>query len=459
MAYYDSFVKVNKPASVKWKDDFQALANKEFEDSPTYQTDIEEEVEFGTLIFEPIEARLTSLIDPHSGLRIAGDFAKLIFKDGDYKPPLGTRYRFDDNIWIVYSIANQRAVTSHVYIRRCNNTLSSQDEYGNIHREPCYIDYNLNETQLSENELLDVPSGRLNVYCQLNQWTKDIDVDNRYIFGEDVYRVRYRSKYDRRNTFDNDSCKLLTFYVNQDNKATDDNFELQVANFKDYKYSIECIDSVDNVVGTTIQLYPTVLKDGEEVTEEVFYQTSNSNIVTVSKTGECTFISEGETSITIRMKNFPVCKKVIQIVIPQEETGETEETEITDTTKKAAKKKSTTQVVTKNPAVYIYPNVNKIKLNNSIEYKIIGDYDFSISVETTLPNKYYKFNYLGDNRFIIKNMKPSSTPIYVVYYSGNDRPSIIDKYISHELEFTDNYCSEQDGIVFGIYKIELGGIV
>lgn len=96
-------------------------------------------------------------------------------------PELGTRYRFDNNIWMVFSTDNIKTDTSSAYLRRCNNVLTIEDKYGNIHQEPCYIDYKITESQLFKEWTLDVPQGRIYVTCQLNQHTQDVDINKRYI--------------------------------------------------------------------------------------------------------------------------------------------------------------------------------------------------------------------------------------------------------------------------------------
>ena len=46
----------------------------EFDDSSTVQDDIEEEIEFGTLEFRHIRARVTTLIDVKTGQRDGDNF-------------------------------------------------------------------------------------------------------------------------------------------------------------------------------------------------------------------------------------------------------------------------------------------------------------------------------------------------------------------------------------------------
>ena len=192
MAYYDGFMACNHARPKQyWKEQLQEMVNQEFENSSTVQYDIEEEVAFGTLEFKTLsECRITTLVDAKTGQRVNDDYKRIIFKDLTKMPELGTRYRFDNNIWMVFSTDNIKTDTSSAYLRRCNNVLTIEDKYCNIHQEPCYIDYKITESQLFKEWTLDVPQGRIYVTCQLNQHTQDVDINKRYIFNDNVYKVK-----------------------------------------------------------------------------------------------------------------------------------------------------------------------------------------------------------------------------------------------------------------------------
>jgi len=125
MNYYDSFMAVNGNPKDKWYEDFQEFQEQQFDDASTVQYDIEEEIEFGTLEFKPIRARLTTIIDVKTGQRNGDDFRKITFFDYTHRPAPGTRYRFDDNIWIVFATKNLKVSSSSVYVYRCNTTLNT----------------------------------------------------------------------------------------------------------------------------------------------------------------------------------------------------------------------------------------------------------------------------------------------------------------------------------------------
>ena len=131
MPYYDTFMNVNKHPAQRWRNQLQDTVDKVFENASTWWDDVWEEKEFGSdaletittneekrkELFNKIDIRITSLVDAKTGQRVNDDYKKLIYKDLDYKPKLGQRYFFDDNIWIIYSRDNIRKSSSSAYVR------------------------------------------------------------------------------------------------------------------------------------------------------------------------------------------------------------------------------------------------------------------------------------------------------------------------------------------------------
>ena len=269
MKYYDTFISNTPEPYDRWHDAMQALIDKTFTNSSTYQkSGIEEEIAFGTLEFKPVICRVTTLIDATTGQRVNDDYRKIIFPDIKHCPELGTRYRFENNIWIVYSLENILTATSSVYVRRCNNTINTEDKYGNIHKEPCVIDYKINETQLQRSTEMEVPNSRLQVFCQDNVYSDRFSINNRFIFGSSVYKIRSRGDYDLRETFNSESQKIINFYIDLDNISDDDRFDLGIANYVEHNYTaIIPTGNIENVIGFTGKLNAQILLDGEETDE------------------------------------------------------------------------------------------------------------------------------------------------------------------------------------------------
>lgn len=398
MSFYDNFVKTNKSPKEQWKDGLQELVNQQFTNASTFYTDVEEEIEFGTLEFKKINVRVNTLVDAKTGQRINDDYKKIIFPDLNYHPDIGTRYRFDDNIWIVFSADNIKTDTSAVYVRRCNNTMNTQDEYGNIHKEPCYIDYKVTENQIFRNYSIDVPSGRIYVQCQLNQYTKDINVNDRFIFGSDPYKVRQRSKFDRRNTFDDKSAKYVSFYADYDNLDENDNIKLGIANYREYYYHIESVESIRNIVGFSDNIIATVYLDDEAKPEEkIVWESDNLDVAQITEDGNFTLVNTGSCTFTGRMANKNTVTTTINVIV-EESLPDSYVTILTPTTDYIRLNQ------TEHYSVYEYNNYN------------ITDTKFDIKCYD-IPQRNYKFNTDGNN-FEITNLKTCDDILLRVVYTN-----------------------------------------
>lgn len=413
MAFFDDFLACNdaRPKTF-WDEGLQELVNQEFDNASTVQYDIEEEKSFGSMEFEIVkECRITTLVDAKTGQRVNDDYKKIIFRDLHKTPEIGTRYRFDNNIWMVFSTDNIRTATSSAYLRRCNNVMATEDKYGNIHEEPCYIDYKITESQLFKEWTMDVPQGRIYVTCQHNQWTQNIEINKRYIFNGNVYKVRERSKYDRQQTFNKDSVPTISFYADIDEKNSADRFDIGVADYFETAYKIHTPDELTCVLGTDSKLIKSVtFVDNEEVFDEpVFYESSNINVCKINQyNGKYQCAGIGECVITCRLyRNM----------------------EILDTT--------VMKVVAEKPQVIkdiVMPDVHYIKLNQTLTYSIYNyintektNTKFSIKAYD-VPVNYFDFT-STDNSFTIKYKRLCSDGILKIVCENLDNGEKTDFYI------------------------------
>lgn len=385
MSYYDTFLAINRTPKEYYLNQIQQMVLEEFDNSSTVQTDVEEEKELGSFEFAPCESRVVGLVDVKSGKKSNDDFKKLIFKDVNHQPVLGIRYRFSNNIWLAISTDNIKSSTASVYIQRCNSTLNMQDNYGNIHQEPCCVDYNLMETKKLDKASIDVPMGRIEVKFQLNQYTKDIDINRRFILGQDAYKLRTRNQFERNETFNQDSVTIMSFYADYDGIADDDNLEYMIANYKVYNYSVSCLNEIKNIVGTSNTLTANVFLDGNLTNENVLWYSSDTSIATIDEgTGAYTLNAIGTCVFTCKMQNNPNFYTTINV-------------SVVDTVESVYQDIITPDVT--------YLSTNQTQLYEVFEYKdgIKTDTTFTIQ-PFDVPIKNYKFS-CTNNSFTVTNLK------------------------------------------------------
>lgn len=385
--YYDSFLSVNQSPFDEFHSFEQALVNEEFEASPTWYSDIEQETEFGSLEFVKIDARINQIMDSKVGDRINDDYRKIIFRDLGFKPELGSRYRFDNNIWIVYSTDNIKSTHSSCYIRRCNNTINLQDKYGNIHQEPCVIDIKPTKSGITEQEYMSTPIARQVLMYQVNKWTQPLFINSRVMFNRQVYKIGAIMELNRTETFDENSIKLVKCYVDNDLVNEYDNEILQVADYKHYAYSIKSVTEIVGKVGETGALKATVTLDDEELPEPVYWYSSNTDIITVDKeTGDYAIQNTGTAKIYAKMVNNESFYTEIPVQIVDSDI--------------------------QNYKNIISPFIEYIPLGTQQEYEVYETLNgqktqtkFDITV-SGMSNKYYVFTQTG-NKFTILNKLPN----------------------------------------------------
>ena len=404
--YYDSFIYNTLTPFDEFHSFEQELVNEDFECSPTWYNDIEQEIEFGSLEFKKIDARINQIMDSKVGDRINDDYRKIIFRDLSFKPELGSRYRFDNNIWIVYSTDNIKSTHSSCYIRRCNNTINVQDQYGNIHQEPCIIDIKPTKSGIVEQEYMSVPIARQVLMYQFNKWTKPLFINSRIMFNRQVYKIGAIMELDRTETFNKESIKFVKCYLDDDLKNEYDNEELQVADYKTYNYSI---DTVKDLIGNKDQegiLNATISLNEEKVQEKINWYSSDENIISINiDTGSYKMLNSGEAIIYAKMANNESFYAQISVKVSEQQLN-----------------------IYKN---IINPNINYISLNNIQNYEVYEtlngnktDTKFDISL-SGMKEKYYSWSQEG-NKFSIRNNLQNETNLLKVSCKNLRENSIIE---------------------------------
>lgn len=224
------------------RDGFQALIDSQFYNSTSIQT-IMEEVVFGSGSFSSVDVRVNRAINSTNGEKLSDDFKQILFRDLGHATSIGYKYYFNDNYWIVTFSEIIMSLGTSCMVRRCNEYLRWIDEDGNYYEEPCAIDYKISRPRDSmgaENPVM--PQGFTDVFAQLNDKTKKIRGNQRFLFGTPNNRVCMKvfgngvQNMIRQETTDENSQRLVTLsmggnFVNYD---TDDVVGGIADRYKDY---------------------------------------------------------------------------------------------------------------------------------------------------------------------------------------------------------------------------------
>ena len=121
--------------------------------------------------------------------------------------PIGSYIEFDGNFWIVSDLWGDKEFTSRALVQRCNHELkwyTSQgwkDEDGEVNDNlisfPCLSSQSPIGSKATQGKLdigfnrydVMLASGQLFVYVERNEYTSEIKLNQRFIFGNNVYEV------------------------------------------------------------------------------------------------------------------------------------------------------------------------------------------------------------------------------------------------------------------------------
>lgn len=223
----------NPPSSASYVlvEQFQALLTSQFSVA-TDVFDISEETTFASGSYVSLTARIVGAVDPLTQEKLGDDWKRILFSDINHSVSVGMKYYFNNCTWIVINCENIKSLTASVTVRRCNNVLRWVDPTsGSLMEEPCSIDYSYkNPKDATSTNAFITPGAYIRIYSQLNNKTKLIKDNQRFLFGNtgnwNCLRVFGGGALNFQNltTTNNDSAQLLTLEVGTAfvNSDTDD---------------------------------------------------------------------------------------------------------------------------------------------------------------------------------------------------------------------------------------------
>ena len=279
--------------SATWIGGFQSLLNDQFKNSSSY-FQILEENPFSSGSYVTVDVRVNRGVDTLTGNRLGDDYKTILFQDLSHATGLGYLYYFDNNYWIVVNSDAIKDLATSCMVRRCNNMLRWQDSQGGIHSAPCFIDYTISRSRdMISRDSPVTPAGYIGVTCQFNATTNLIERNQRFLFGNPGNWVGYRilgggiGNYNNLQTSNNMSTGLIVFTMESNYENLDkDDLVNGIANVNQYVYDLNLSSgSITNQIGQTSSLSAVVTLNGDTVSRNVYWNTSNSSVAMVSASG------------------------------------------------------------------------------------------------------------------------------------------------------------------------------
>ena len=289
--------------------EYQAFVNEQFYNAPDSFA-VQEEYPFASGSYVDIDVRVNRGVNTYTGEKLGDDFKNIIFRDLQHATSIGTKYFFNNNYWIVINSEVVKNFTASCTIRRCNNRLRWVDENGVYYEEPCSIEYKISRPRDEVGTYNPVtPQGYIEVFAQLNDKTRKVKGNQRFLFGSVQNRVAFKvfgdglRSYLNQQTLDDESASMLSLSMggNFVNTETDD-ITLGIADYNKIVYGITISPSaINGGISDCIQLNSVLTFNNTAVTRPLSYITSNSQVSTVSGSGLIMLVSAGSCIATVSM--------------------------------------------------------------------------------------------------------------------------------------------------------------
>jgi len=301
-----------------YRDAQQAFVSMEW-DNTTAKYCIQEQDSIGSSSYHDIEVWITPTVaETSTGLKDPLDFNKIVFEDINHITTRGLMYKFDNNYWIVHSYAPYNGVVQDCGIRRCNNALRVVDPItGNVYSQPCIVEYDMAASTVKVNRHELIPDNHAIVITQGNDMAHRLFKTNtRFILSGRPFKL-YGYQNAVELDLDNPTSTLLYLDLYLDEIRDGDNLLTSIADNGEFDYAVsinsENLTLPQNTTGT---LTANVTLNGNEVTRNIIWTSSNAN-VTIKANGEYKVMSAagGKATITACLEGNKDVFDTIEITV------------------------------------------------------------------------------------------------------------------------------------------------
>lgn len=315
--YFNAGMNVlGKTPKQQYIDQFQETLNLQFSNASDIFT-IQEETDFASGEYQNVVVRITGLINATTADNVEDDYKKILFKEVDHSVELGKMYFFDGSYWITINVDKIKTIAQTVIVKRCNEYLRWIDETnGALYEVPCTLGYLINENRdyATAGSAVVVPSGIIPCIVQYNSSTRTIQPNQRFLFGSQGQWTAFKVEGGGINNFSNtrisNNVKVgfsrLTLAVDFKSPVNGEVDDLVngIANYYTNAYSLVLNESsISGDSGQVVKLTAELTLNGQSVSRNLIWTSSDESIATVDASGLVTFVSDGTCSIRCQMEN------------------------------------------------------------------------------------------------------------------------------------------------------------
>lgn len=263
---------------------------------------IQEQDAIGSSTYHDIDVWLDYIVGTtSSGVKNGIDFTQLMFEDINHETFQGLYYIFDNNYHISYFYNKYDGLEKALAVRKCNNAMKIIDpKNGSVFSIPCVIDYDMSSPSQQVSSYIITPNNHATVMVQGNVDTLRLfKLNTRYIFnGRPFKLLAYQNTlyYDLTHQFP--TLLYLDLYL--DELHNKDDIQNGIAYNGEYNYQISIdSDNMDLIQGTTGTLTATINLNGEEANNNIVWESSNPDVVSITNNGNYQILGESGTSAVI----------------------------------------------------------------------------------------------------------------------------------------------------------------
>lgn len=232
-------------------------------------------------------------------------YTTIQFEIGDY---IHWTYGGSQKTWLITSLDKQFTYNVNGRMERCVNNLKWIDSYGNTVSYPCVMDDKLNETTFDFKAPMYYAPGTVFVIVQKNVDTNTLKVNDRFIFDGQAFKVQGVN-----NFIDGNTIKFTMF---KDIIADDDDLVNGIANANKNTYTLSINqNNFQQSVGYTSTLTATLKLNGEVVTEDLTWSSSNISKATINGSGVINLLSAGSVTFTCSMADNSSISDTVTVTI------------------------------------------------------------------------------------------------------------------------------------------------
>ena len=274
--------------------------------------------------------RMSQMVSHGTTTNIIEDWKEIKFESSRVNAiGLGAKIECNGNTFIVSNPDESNGTQATAVCRRCNATWRRMDFYGKVIEEPFY--WARQQAQASANEYQDymvVPNMYQKCVMQLNEQTKDLQINRRMILGSNAYMVRGLIDFLESESGVRDSTHIMYFDLMVQEPIDGDDLEKQVADTRNSRITAR-IEGIPDATapgqsfGTNIVAERNgevlVIEDGVTYGRKAdgslerlgkypltwAYRSSDTNVATVTPDGTVYAVGEGEAIITATLMENP----------------------------------------------------------------------------------------------------------------------------------------------------------